>query len=115
MKQPPPYPWLGCAIPPVLYYSDCGHLLGCSDPAVDLAPIRLERGRAGFSRCMMRALRTGSHGRSTSCVQPAHICEAIDAYAEDPSDENHARAYFARLEYEESLPPHWYSRPPHRK
>lgn len=100
MADERPYPWLGVANEPEFFYSDCGHLLGCSDPTVDLGAKRLELGRADFDRCIMEALRSGDHGRRSSCQQSEPVCVAIDAVAADPSDENRERAYFARLEFE---------------
>lgn len=98
-----PYPWLGAAIEPVFYYSDCGHVVGCSDPGVDLESIRRDQREAGYMRCLSHALRTGFHGRRSSCQQTESVCEAIDAVAADPSEDNRMRAVQARWDFEEWL------------
>lgn len=103
MSNVRPYSWLGCPVPPVFYYSPCGHLVDCSDPCVDLEAIRRDQREADYMRCLSHALRTGFHGRRSSCQQTESVCEAIDAVAADPSENNRMRAVQARWDYEEWL------------
>lgn len=114
MADDRPYSWLGVAIEPDFYFTDCGHLIGCSDPTYDLEAKQRELREADFMRCLKVALQGGgragedgdtwaAHGRRSSCQQSESVCEALDALAIDPSEENRMRAIQARWDYEEWL------------
>jgi hypothetical protein len=99
---------------PEFYYSDCGHLVGCSDPTVDLREKRRELSEADFLRCARIVWNGGgspaedgdtwaAHGRRSSCQQGPRVCELMDLVYIDPSDENKERVIQARWDHDEWL------------
>ena len=102
MADERPYPWLGAPTERVFYHSDCGHLVGCSDPNYDLTPMRLHRLRGQFDSAIYRAVAKGEGcgHRSSSMLGwtlEDAICLVADEYP-NPSEDSLNAAYAAYRE-----------------